>query len=189
MKTAYIIGITGQDGAYLAQLLLSHGYRVIGVIQKGRELHTKNLDCLRITSHIIFEHCNLLNVESISLPLTKYMPNEIYNLAAYSSVGRSYSIPIETLNFNIISVASLLESIREIIYYIFEKLDISKEKIIVNEQFFRPNEIENIYGDASKAKAQLGWEYNISFFEVLDILIEEEKKYSAIISNSQEVVL
>ncbi len=59
----------------------------------------------------------------------------------------------------------------------------------MNEKFFRPNKIENIYSDASKAKAQLGWEYNISFFEVLDILIEEEKKYSAIISNSQEVVL
>lgn len=67
-------------------------------------------------------------------------------------------------------------SIREIIYYIFDKLNISKNKIIINKDLFRPNEIENIYGDSSKAKSVLGWEYDISFFEVLDILIEEEGK-------------
>jgi len=66
-------------------------------------------------------------------------------------------------------------SIREIIYYVFEKMNISKEKIKINQTFFRPNEIINIYGDASKARAKLGWKYTMSFFQVLDILIEEER--------------
>ena len=66
-------------------------------------------------------------------------------------------------------------SIREIIYYIFDKLNIDRNKIIINKDFFRPNEIEDIYGDSKKAKKILNWNYDISFFEVLDSLIKEEK--------------
>ncbi len=65
-------------------------------------------------------------------------------------------------------------SLRECIEYIFGKLDISKEKIVVDPDLYRPTDIENIYGSNEKAKRDLGWEYNMSFFEVLDILVEEE---------------
>ncbi len=67
-------------------------------------------------------------------------------------------------------------SIREIINYIFDKLNISRDKIVINEEFFRPNEIKNIYGNSFKAKEILKWNYEMSFYRVLDILIEEEKK-------------
>jgi len=65
-------------------------------------------------------------------------------------------------------------SLRSIIEYVFERLSIPKEKIVIDPALFRPTDIEDIYGDSSKAKKQLGWEYELSFYEVLDRLIEEE---------------
>jgi len=316
-KIALVTGITGQDGAYLAKLLLEKNYSVIGLVRNVENINMKSLDYLGITLKIVFKVCDLLDISSIINIINKYKPIEIYNLASQSSVGDSFQNPIGTLNFNIISVANLLESIkiidkkikfyqasssemfgsanalpfiensifhpvspygiskasahwitvnyresfglfttsgilfnhesvlrgnqfiikkiirtafeikngitdilevgnieikrdfgyapkyveamylmmqhdkpddyiissgislsiREIIYYIFDKLEISRENIVVNKAFLRPNEIKNIYGNASKAKEQLNWNYEMSFFEVLDILIDDEKKY------------
>jgi GDPmannose 4,6-dehydratase len=67
-------------------------------------------------------------------------------------------------------------SLREIIYYIFNKLGISQDKLFVDKKFYRPVDIMDIYGNNSKAKDALGWNYNMNFFEVLDVLIEEEIK-------------
>ena len=67
-------------------------------------------------------------------------------------------------------------SLREIIYYAFDKLEIDKNKIVIDKSFFRPNDIKNIFGNNEKAKKELGWEYNKTFFEVLDILIKEEEE-------------
>jgi GDPmannose 4,6-dehydratase len=313
-KVVLITGVTGQDGAYLAKLLLEYDYKVIGLVRSLDNINTKGLDYLGITSQIIFEVCNLLEISNIIKIINKYRPTEIYNLASQSSVGESFKDPICTLNFNIISVVNLLESIkstdkcikfyqasssemfgsanslpfveqsivhpvspygsskasahwitvnyresfglfttsgilfnhesilrgdhfiikkiiktaleikngtkeslevgnidikrdfgyapkyveamylmmqhekpddyiissgkslsiREIIYYIFEKLKISKDKIVVNKAFFRPNEIADIYGNSLKARKQLNWNYKMNFFEVLDILIDEE---------------
>ncbi len=65
-------------------------------------------------------------------------------------------------------------SLREIIEYVFEKLEIDKSKIVTDKSFFRPNDIKNIYGDNKTAKKELGWENKKTFFETLDVLIEEE---------------
>jgi len=316
IKTALITGITGQDGAYLSELLLKKGYKVVGILRCNSNSNTHKLDYLGITEDIIFDECNFLDIDNINSVLNKYKPDEIYNLGAQSSVSKSFDKAIETLNFNILSVANLLEcikttnksikfyqasssemfgsinelplnensvlhpvspygtskasahwitvnyresfglfttsgilfnhesvlrgenfivrkiiktaleikdgkkdvlevgnidikrdfgyapkyveaiylmmqhdkaddyvissgvslSIREIIHYIFDKLEISRDKIIINEDFFRPNEIGNIYGDSSKARLKLGWIYNMSFFDVLDILINEEER-------------
>ncbi|MEM9884818.1 MAG: GDP-mannose 4,6-dehydratase [Bacteroidota bacterium] len=69
-------------------------------------------------------------------------------------------------------------SLRSIIEYVFECLGIAKEKIIIDPALFRPTDITDIYGDSSKAKKQLNWEYEMSFFQVLDVLIEEELQHS-----------
>lgn len=315
-KIALITGITGQDGAYLAKLLLEKNYTVVGLVRNAENINIKSLDYLGITSKIVFKACDLLDISNIINILNEHKPSEIYNLASQSSVRASFKNPIGTLNFNIISVANLLESIkitdktikfyqasssemfgsvntlpflessifhpvspygiskasahwitvnyresfglfttsgilfnhesvlrgnqfiikkiirtaleikngiteilevgnidikrdfgyapkyveamylmmqhdkpddyiissgvslsiREIIHYIFDKLEISREKIVVNKAFLRPNEIVNIYGNTSKAKEQLNWNYEMSFFEVLDILIEDEIK-------------
>ena len=77
-------------------------------------------------------------------------------------------------DFMICSGESVL--LRSIVEYIFERLKIDKNLIIEDESLFRPSEIKDIYGDSSKAKGVLSWEYEYTFFNVLDILIEEEIK-------------
>lgn len=313
-KTAIITGITGQDGAYLSQLLLTKGYRVVGLLRPDAKESYFGLEYLGIADKVILEKCGLLDVEKLERIIKKYAPDEVYNLAAQSSVGVSFENPYETINFNILSVLNLLEiikktnnkirfyqasssdmfgntdilpvteksilhptspyaiskitghhmtisyreayglfacsgilfnhesylrgnnffvkkvirtaidiskgkenelrvgdielkrdfgyapdyvkamwlmlqaeepkdylvcsgepvSLKEIIYYVFEKLGIDKDKIIIDKSLFRPNDIKIIYGDCKGAKDELGWEYNKSFFDVLDILIKEE---------------
>jgi GDPmannose 4,6-dehydratase len=316
MKTAIITGITGQDGAYLSQLLLKKGYRVIGFVRNSKSSSLTKLSYLGITDHIIFEECNLLDLVNIVGLLKRYKPDEIYNLAAQSSVKASFDQPIATIEFNIISVINLLEAIRlvdqeikyyqasssemfgkvddlpitentpmhplspyaiskaaahwiainyresygiftccgilfnhesilrdknfftkkvindsieisrsqrdvlrvgnidirrdfgyapryveamwlmlqhptpddyiicsgksiqlrQILHHIFKRLGIDQNKIIIDESLYRPTEIENIYGDNSKVKDVLGWEYTTDFYEVIDILIDEQLK-------------
>jgi len=65
MKIAIITGITGQDGAYLSDLLLKKGYKVIGLLRSEESINTKKLDFLGITSKIIFSVCNLLDLANI----------------------------------------------------------------------------------------------------------------------------
>lgn len=312
MKTAIITGITGQDGAYLSKLLINKGYKVIGILRDNNSYKLRSLEYLHLKSKIIFEVCNLLNIIEIENVINRYQPDEIYNLAAQSSVAESFKNPKNTIHFNILSVVNILESIKkinkkikfyqasssemfgvanslpfteksilhpvspygiskasahwitinyreafglfavsgilfnhesifrrdtffvkkiiksaidikkgkekilevgnlsikrdfgyapkyveamylmvqnnnptdyvissgkpislkDIVYYVFDKLKIGRDKIIIKKSLFRPAEIIDIYGDSSKAKEELHWEYTMSFFEVLDILID-----------------
>jgi GDPmannose 4,6-dehydratase len=316
MKTAIITGVSGQDGPYLAKLLLEKNYKVIGTVRSYRSSSNKNLEYLGIENQVYLEELDLLDMANVIRLIQKYRPDEIYNLAAQSSVGLSFDQPIGTFSFNTASVNNLLESIRlfssatkfyqasssemygrvktmpikletpmhpispygvskmasyfmiktyresydlftcngvlfnhesflrsnnffikkvikdsiaiknkkldklvvgnlnvkrdfgyapkyveamwkilqaerpddfiicsgesiflrDIVEYIFDKFEIDKNLIIENKDFFRPNEILDIYGDNFKAKNDLNWQYNYSFFDVLDILIEEEMR-------------
>lgn len=314
-KTAIVTGITGQDGAYLSDFLLKKGYKVVGLIRTDAEEDYFGLKHLNIFEKVTLKKSSLLDLKGIKDVLTEFKPDEVYNLAAQSSVGASFENPYETINFNVLSVLNLLEaiketdkkirfyqasssdmfgnidklpaseksvmhptspyaiskvtghwttvnyreayglftccgilfnhesylrannffvkkvirtaidikdgkqnelrvgdidlkrdfgyapdyvkamwlmlqqekpkdflvcsgksiSLREIIEYIFDKLNIDKSKVVIDKSFFRPNDIKNIYGDNGKAKNELGWHYDKTFFDVLDILIEEEK--------------
>jgi len=316
MKTAIITGITGQDGPYLAKLLLEKGYKIIGTVRSDRYNGIKNLLYLGIDNSITIEDLDLLDLGNVIRLLQKYQPDEIYNLAAKSSVGLSFSQPLGTFSFNTNSVNNLLESIRltnkkiklyqasssemyghvqnlpitldtpmipvspyavskmaayfmainyrnayglfvsngilfnhestlrrsnffikkiiiaainmqkglqqeltvgnlnvkrdfghapkyveamwkmlqiknsddfiictgksillkDIVSYVFDKFDLDQKRIVVDEKLYRPNEIYEIYGDNSKAKTILDWEYDYSFYDILDVLIEEEKQ-------------
>ncbi|HEX2787309.1 MAG TPA: GDP-mannose 4,6-dehydratase [Ignavibacteria bacterium] len=112
MKTALITGITGQDGAYLSQLLLSKGYKVVGITRDTSEFRLRNLMYLGISDKIELHKANLQDLSNIIRILDKVKPDEIYHLAAQSSVGLSFEQPIGTLEFNIISTANLLEAVR-----------------------------------------------------------------------------
>jgi GDPmannose 4,6-dehydratase len=313
-RTALITGISGQDGAFLSKLLLDKGYKVIGIVRNSHQDNVEKLRLLSIANQVVLEECDLLDLSSVIALITKYKPDEIYNLAAQSSVGLSFKQPIGTINFNIISVLNLLEAIRimkpdikfyqasssemygkvanlpvrintpmhplspyaiskasahwivvnyresyglfscngvlfnhesflrssgffvkkvisesvqnrsnsnwvlkvgnidikrdfgyspsyveamwlmlqastpkdfiicsgksitlrSIIEYIFKTLDISQDKILIDRDLFRPTEIEDMVGDNSPAKKELGWNYNLDFFDVLDILIQQE---------------
>jgi len=316
MKTAIITGVSGQDGLYLAKLLLSKNYRVVGTLRNLKYANNKDFEYLGIEKDLKVEELNLLDITEVTSTIQKYKPEEVYNLAAQSSVGLSFSQPLETLSFNTTSVINLLESIRlfspaskfyqasssemygrvkslpitlatpihpispygvskmasyfivrnyrdsfnlflsngilfnhesffrknnffvkkviresiaikngtsdklvvgnlnvkrdfgyapkyieamwkmlqmekaddfiicsgksillrDIVEYVFEKLDIDKSLIIEDKSLFRLNEIEDIYGDNSKAIKVLNWQYDYSFFKVIDILIDKEMK-------------
>jgi GDPmannose 4,6-dehydratase len=312
-KRAVITGITGQDGAYLAELLLNKGYQVFGLIRSYRNINNNGLRYLGIEGEVKLIECDLTDLSQVLAIVREYQPDEVYNLAAQSSVSLSFKQPIGTIQFNIISVLNLLEairllrpqakiyqasssevfgeaqlpitessglspispysiskasahwitknyreayglfscsgflfnhesylrsenffikkvirdsiliqrgikeklevgnidikrdfgwapkyveamymmlqqekpedylicsgssvSLREIIEFVFNELNIPLEKLVVNKDLYRPTEIHNIYGDNSKARQQLGWEYELSFFDVLKKLIEEE---------------
>lgn len=112
MKTALITGITGQDGTYLSKFLLSKNYRVIGITRSISSSNLKGLQFLGINNDIEIIEANVFDLSNIIRIIEKYNPDEFYNLAAQSSVGLSFEQPIGTLEYNIISVANILEAIR-----------------------------------------------------------------------------
>lgn len=313
-KVAVITGITGQDGAYLAQLLLLKGYRVVGITRSYSQSSRRGLLYLNISEQVELVECDLLDITQIIKVINKYQPDEIYNLAAQSSVSLSFNQPIGTLNFNIISVVNLLEAIkitnskikfyqastsemygkvdplpitenavfhplspyaiskaaahwtcvnyresygifvscgilfnhesflraenfflkkvisqavkisqnlqeelvvgnldikrdfgfapkyveamylmmqakkpsdylvcsgssitlREIVEYVFDYLNIDHSKIIVSSELYRPAEIQDMFGSNEKVRKELNWQYDISVFDMLNLLIQEE---------------
>lgn len=113
MKIAFIIGITGQDGAYLAQFLLKKNYKVIGITRDILYMNSKNLNFLNVKNEIEFHEVNNLDEVKINKLLLIFKPDEIYNLGAQSSVGTSFQKPFETLNYNILSVLCWVEGIKK----------------------------------------------------------------------------
>ena len=315
-KIALITGITGQDGAYLSQLLLKKGYRVIGLIRSFYGSNLYRLKYLEVQDSIELVECDLQDLSQIINIISEHKPGEIYNLAAQSSVSLSFKQPIGTIQFNVNSVLNILEAIRlvdtgirfyqastsemfgrietlpitedhkfhplspyaiskltghhttinyresyslfaccgilfnhesylrgdnffmkklvkgaveitrgkkdhlefgnleikrdfgssqlyveamwlmlqqdkpedfiicsgeslrlrDIVEYVYDKLNITSDKIKINPDFFRPTEIQDIYGSSEKAKNLLHWNYTTSFYTVLDNLIAEEQE-------------
>ena len=111
-KTAIITGITGQDGMYLAKFLIEKQYRVVGIIRSITDSNYSGFRYLKINNQVVFEECDLHDITQIISLFKKYRPDEVYNLAAQSSVGQSFAQPIGTIQFNVISVLNLLEAIK-----------------------------------------------------------------------------
>jgi GDPmannose 4,6-dehydratase len=114
MKKALITGITGQDGAYLAQFLLSKGYAVTGVLSEGYQHSMSRLKYLGIADCVGLRTCSLMDVESVKELVKEIRPCEIYNLAAISSVGLSFEKPDLTMRYNCLSVVAILEAVRRL---------------------------------------------------------------------------
>ena len=110
--TALICGISGQDGAYLAQLLLSKDYRVIGTARDAQMSRFDNLDRLGIRNQVQVVSMAINDFRSVLQVLSRHQPAEVYNLAGQSSVGLSFEQPVETLESISIGTLNLLESIR-----------------------------------------------------------------------------
>jgi GDPmannose 4,6-dehydratase len=111
-KTAIITGVTGQDGAYLAEFLLLKGYRVVGMVRRTSTLHFPRI--AHIQDHIEIEQGDLLDQSSLSDLVKKYQPDEIYNLAAQSFVPTSWHQPVLTGEFTALGVTRMLEAVRQI---------------------------------------------------------------------------
>ncbi len=316
MKIAFVTGITGQDGAYLSQILLKRGYEVIGITRSKSSTDFHRLEYLKIKNKLKLEECDLLNPEQVIKLIKQYQPAEIYNLSSQSSVFLSFKEPMGTMQNNCLTVINLLEgiravndkikffqassseiygdintlpitegsmlyplspyaiskasahwfcgiyrksyglfissgilfnhesylradgffvkkvikeaiaisknqqdvlrvgnidierdfgyapkyaeamylimqnsipddflicsgqsvSLRMIIEYLFDKLSIDKSKIVIDKELYRPTDVKNIYGSNNKIKRMLNWEYSLNFYQVLDLLLEEELK-------------
>ena len=111
-KTALIFGISGQDGAYLAELLLNKGYIVHGTSRDAEITSFKSLKLIGIKDKINFHSVSLNDFRSILKVIEKVMPQEIYNLAGQSSVGLSFEQPLETLESIANATINILEAIR-----------------------------------------------------------------------------
>jgi GDPmannose 4,6-dehydratase len=112
MKTALICGVSGQDGAYLAAYLLNQGYTVCGTSRDAQMSSFRNLSRLGIREQVKLESMSLTDFRSVLQVLTKIQPDEVYNLAAQSSVGLSFNQPVETLESIATGTLNLLEAIR-----------------------------------------------------------------------------
>lgn len=111
-KKALICGISGQDGAYLSQLLLNHGYEVYGTSRDAQISTLQNLQYLGIRDRVKSLSMSLTDFRSVLQVLTQVQPDEIYNLAGQSSVSLSFEQPVETLESIATGTLNLLESIR-----------------------------------------------------------------------------
>ncbi|MFD2672683.1 GDP-mannose 4,6-dehydratase [Marinicrinis sediminis] len=111
-STALITGITGQDGAYLAQLLLQKGYTVYGLLPQRSTSHRWRLDELGITEEVAFVHGDVTDLTSLVKILKEVQPKEVYNLAAQSFVGISWQQPVHTCQVTGTGVLNILEAIR-----------------------------------------------------------------------------
>jgi GDPmannose 4,6-dehydratase len=112
MKKALICGISGQDGAYIARLLLEKGYEVYGGSRDAQMSSFNNLTTLGIKKDIQLISVSIHDFRSTLQTINKVKPDEIYNLAGQSSVGLSFEQPVETLESISIGTLNILESIR-----------------------------------------------------------------------------
>ena len=114
-KVAFVTGITGQDGSYLAEFLLNKDYTVVGLIRRTVSENNeklKNLKSIVNNRRLILEYGDVTDFSSMTRIITEYMPCEIYNLAAQSHVGTSFKCPASTLEINLNGCLNLLENIR-----------------------------------------------------------------------------
>jgi GDPmannose 4,6-dehydratase len=109
-KTAVVTGVTGQDGSYLAELLLAKGYEVIGVVRRTSHDSYERIGHLLDRLHVV--PADLLDQHSLTTVIRDARPDEVYNLAAQSFVPTSWSQPVLTGEFTALGVTRLLEAIR-----------------------------------------------------------------------------
>ena len=118
MKRALITGITGQDGSYLAELLLEKGYEVHGIIRRASTFNTARIDHLYKDLHeedarLILHYGDLTDTSNLNRLLEKIRPQEIYNLGAQSHVRVSFEVPEYTADVDAIGTVRLLDALRE----------------------------------------------------------------------------
>ena len=112
MKVALVTGITGQDGSYLAELLLEKGYKVHGFVRRSSSMNRERIDHLKSNPDFSMIYGDLCDSSSINSVLRNVMPDEVYNLAAQSHVQVSFEMPDYTADANGVGVVRLLEAIR-----------------------------------------------------------------------------
>jgi len=111
-KTALITGITGQDGSYLAELLLDKGYEVHGLVRRSSSFNTWRIDHVR--ERLVLHYGDLVDQNSLARALDALQPDEVYNLAAQSHVKVSFEMPEYTTDVTALGVLRLLDAVRDL---------------------------------------------------------------------------
>ena len=117
-KRALITGITGQDGSYLSELLISKGYEVHGIIRRSSSFNTERIDHLYHDPHektvrLVLHYGDLTDGSSLRSIISQIQPTEIYNLGAQSHVRVSFDQPVYTVEADALGTLVLLEAIRD----------------------------------------------------------------------------
>ena len=112
MKKAFITGIGGQDGSYLAEYLLSLGYEVYGIVRRNSVPEQQQTRIESIRHHLKVSYGDLLDISGLERLLRQIQPDEIYNLAAQSHVRISFDIPHFTAQVNALGTLNILEAFR-----------------------------------------------------------------------------
>ena len=115
LKTAMITGVTGQDGSYLAELLLDKGYKVVGLKRRTSTICTERLDHIFKHPNFSMRYFELNDSGCMWRLLNKYKPDEIYNLAAQSHVRVSFEVPESTTDTIVMGTLRLLEAMRHVV--------------------------------------------------------------------------
>ena len=111
MKKALITGITGQDGSYLAELLIEKGYEIYGLVRRLSVPNYSNIS--RIVDRINVIEGDLIDLSSLNTAVKEIQPDEIYNLAAQSFVGTSWTQPIQTAQVTGLGVLNILDAVKQ----------------------------------------------------------------------------
>ena len=114
IKKALITGVTGQDGSYLSEFLLSKGYKVYGIIRRSSSFNTKRIDHLYTNKNFYTYYGDLVDTNSIRKLISKIQPNEIYNLGAQSHVKVSFDLPEYSTEVDGLGTLRMLEAIRDL---------------------------------------------------------------------------
>ena len=112
MKCALITGVTGQDGSYLAELLLEKGYEVHGIKRRSSSFNTDRIDHLVKSPHFTLHYGDLIDSTNLIRLVQQVEPDELYNLGAQSHVQVSFETPEYTANADAIGTLRLLEAVR-----------------------------------------------------------------------------
>ena len=110
-KTAFITGITGQDGSFLAELLLKKNYRVVGLVSASHDIGDQNIQTIK--KQLVLETGDLLDKKSLEKIVVKYRPEEIYNLAGITFLPASWQKPALAFDVNALGLVRLLELVRD----------------------------------------------------------------------------
>ena len=112
MKRALVTGVTGQDGTYLAELLLDKGYEVHGLVRYVSSSTTGRIDHLKSNPRFVLHYGDLTDSSSILRIIDQTKPDEVYNLAAQSHVHVSFQVPEQTANTDALGVLRILDAIK-----------------------------------------------------------------------------
>lgn len=114
LKTALITGVTGQDGSYLAELLLAKGYEVHGLVRRNSDFTSKRIDPILFHERFVTHYGDVVDTSSLHSLLAKTQPSEIYHLAAQSHVAVSFGVPDYSAQVNALGTLRLLNALREV---------------------------------------------------------------------------